>query len=122
MAKAITDAIIDGGLDKMATCTRLTVLSAQPASITEIATTYKLCSVVIDSGDFTKANGDTSGRKCTVGAQTAIIITTSGTATHIAIDDGTDWVVTTCTNQALTANGTNTVTVPAWKLEIADPT
>lgn len=114
--------MIDGGLTKMATCTRLSVLSAQPASITDITTTYKLCSVVIDGTDFTVANGDVSGRKSTVGAQTAIVITTSGTATHVAIDDGTDWIVTTCTSQALTANGTNTVTVPAWKREIADPT
>lgn len=121
MAKAITDAIIDGGLDKMMTCDRLTVLSAQPTSITDITTTYKLCSIPLGSVEFTKANGDTSGRKCTVAQQTGMLITTSGTATHVAIDDGTDWVVTTCTSQALTANGTNTVTVPAWKLEIADP-
>lgn len=27
----------------------------------------------------------------------------------------------TCTSQALTANGSNTVDFPAWKIEVADP-
>ena len=120
MAKLLTDAMIDGGLDKVATCTRITVLSAEPASIADITTNYKLATTTLAGGDFTKANGDVSGRKTTVAQKTGVSITASGTATHVAIDDGTDYVVTTCTSQALTSGGT--VTIPAWKLEIADPT
>lgn len=120
MAKLMTDAMIDGGLDKTATCTTLAVCAGQPTSYADIAT-RTLASVTIDSGDFTKANGDTSGRKTTVGQQSSVSITASGTADHVAIKDGTaDYVITTCTSQALTSGGT--VTIPAWKQEIADPT
>ena len=120
MAKLMTDAMIDGGLTAMSTCTRISVLSAEPASITDITTTYMLATTSLTGGDFTIADGDVSGRKDTVAQKAAISITNSGTATHVAIDDGTDYIVTTCTSQALTAGGT--VTIPTWKREIADPT
>jgi hypothetical protein len=29
--------------------------------------------------------------------------------------------VTTCTSQAVTANGSNTINIPAWDIEFADP-
>jgi hypothetical protein len=48
-------------------------------------------------------------------------VDTTGTATHVALCDGTNLLyVTTCTSQALTA--ANTVNFPSWKIEIADPT
>ena len=81
--------------------------------------------MVSDSGDFTKANGDTSGRKVTISAQTGVLIDSSGTGTHIALirtADSTLIYVTTCTSQAVTANGSNTVNMPAWDVELADPT
>lgn len=119
MAKFIADSVLDTALDKVATGTILTVCSAQPTTRTEAVTTYKLADVVVDSGDYTKANGDTSGRKVTVAAQADIAIDSSGTATHIAICDASNvLLVTTCTSQALTSGGT--VTVPAFDYEIAD--
>jgi len=49
-------------------------------------------------------------------------IDTSGTATHIALDDGTTLrYVTTCTSLALTSGAGNTVNFPAWDVEVADP-
>jgi hypothetical protein len=54
-----------------------------------------------------------------------VLIDTSGTATHVAllfVGSVTLLYVTTCTSQALTANGSNTVNFPAWDIEIADPT
>ena len=98
---------------------------AQPTTYTEANATYALADIVIDSGDFTKANGDTSGRKITIGAQSSVLIDASGTATHVALvitGSSTLLYGTTCTSQALTANGSNTVNVPAWDIEIADPT
>jgi hypothetical protein len=118
MAKVETSAMTDGGLTKMGTCTTMTICAGQPTSYADIAA-RKLASVTIASGDFTLATGDVSGRKSTVGAKTGISITTSGTADHVAIDDGTNYIVTTCTSQALTAGGT--VSTPAWKKEIAAP-
>ena len=119
MAKIATDAMIDGGLDKVDNCVTLTVCAGQPTSQADIAV-KKLATVVIDAADFTKANGDVSGRKVTIGAQADMAITATGTADHVAIDDGTDYVITTATSQALTSGGT--VTTPAYDYEIGDPT
>ncbi len=118
MAKAASDGFIDGGLDAIDGSTTLSVCSAEPANQAAIAG-LALATVVIDGSDFTKANGDVSGRKVTVGQQTDVSISASGTANHVVIDDGTDFYATTCTSQALTSGGT--VTVPAWDIEIADP-
>ena len=118
MAKFLGDAVLDAALDELATGTRLVVCSGQPANYAGIAS-VALADETLTSGDFTKANGDSSGRKVTVAQQSSIDIDSSGTATHVSIDDGSNLLaVTTCTSQALTSGGT--VTVPAFKLEIAD--
>lgn len=125
MAKSANDLIMDAGLDVIATATRQIACSAQPTTFTEANATYALADVTMAGGDFTKANGDTSGRKVTMGAKSGALIDASGTATHVAlvrVSDSTLLYVTTCTSQALTANGTNTVNFPAWKIEIGDPT
>lgn len=120
MAKSASTTVLDGGLDKIALCTRLVVCSGQPANFAGIAAVL-LASVVLAGGDFTKSAGDVSGRKVRVAQKAAVAITNSGTATHIAMDDGTTLhTVTTCTSQALTSGGT--VTVPAHDWEFSDPT
>jgi hypothetical protein len=125
MAKAANDAVMDAALDVVATATVMVACSAQPTTYAEAVTTYALADVVMAGGDYTKANGDASGRKVTMGAKSGVLIDVSGTATHVAlarVADTTLVYVTTCTAQALTANGSNTVSFPAWKIEIADPT
>jgi len=125
MAKAIPDAILDKTLDEIATATRMILCNAQPTTYTEANATFALSDVTLSGGDFTKANGDTSGRKVTISAKTGVLIDTSGTGNHIAlvrVSDTTLIYVTTCTSQAVTANGSNTVNFPAWDVEIADPT
>ena len=120
MSKFASDSVLDALLDKVATGTILTVCSTQPTTRTEAVTTYKLADVVTDSGDFAKADGDTSGRKVTIAQQTDVPVDSNGTATHVAICDGSNLLyVTTCTSQVLTSG--NTVTVPAWKIEVSDP-
>lgn len=124
MAKAIPDAILDKTLDEIATATRQILCSAQPTTYTEANSTYALADVTLSGADFAKANGDTSGRKVTVAAKSSVLIDTSGTGNHIAlvrVSDTTLIYVTTCTSQAVTANGSNTVNFPAWDVEIADP-
>lgn len=125
MAKATPDDVLDAFLDEIALATMLYVCSAQPANFAGIAA-VTLASVALTpgdgGGDFTIANGDTSGRKLTVAQQAAISITASGTANHIvlAISGSSRLIyITTCTSQALTSGGT--VTVPAWDIEVADP-
>jgi hypothetical protein len=121
MGKAVPDAILDAMADAIiAAATTEYVCSAEPANFAGIAA-VALADVTIDSGDFTKANGDASGRKVTIGQQASVPIDSSGTATHVVLASGSVLLyVTTCTSQALTAAGT--VTIPAWRIEIADPT
>ena len=125
MAKSVHDDVLDGALNIVKNnATRQVACSAEPTTYTEGNATYALADITVASGDFTAANGSTSGRKLTVGAKTGALIDASGTATHIALLDVTGaklLYVTTCTNQALTANGSNTVNFPSWKFEIADP-
>lgn len=121
MGKAASTAVLDATLDKIATGVLMIVCSAQPTTYAEATATYALADVTLTSGDFTKAAGDTSGRKVTVAAKTGFNVDSSGTATHVAIVDGSALlIVTTCTSQALTAG--NTVNTPAFKYESGAPT
>lgn len=120
MAKRVHDAVLDGAFAVLDDGTTMTVCSQEPTTRAEAVTTYMLASVAVAPADFTVADGNASGRKCTIAQKTNVSITNSGMATHIAISDGTRLLyVTTCTSQALTAGGT--VTIPAWRVEIADP-
>lgn len=124
MAKTVHNDVLDGasGIIK-SNCNLMTVCSTEPTTRTEAITTYALADVAMASGDFTQADGDTSGRKATVAAKSGIVIDASGTATHIALVDGTRLLyVTSCASQALAANGSNIVDFPAWDIEIRDPT
>jgi hypothetical protein len=93
--------------------------------VAEAITTYMLAIKTISSSDYTgPSDGDVSGRKVRVNAQTGISVTNSGTAQHIALVKNTSTTallyVTTTTSQALTAG--NTVNTPVWDIEILDPT
>lgn len=116
MGKRADTAFLDPILDKIATCTLLSICSAEPANKAAVAG-LTLASVVIAGVDFTKAAGDVSGRKVTVAQQAAMSIVASGSATHVVMDDATDLYITTCTSQLLTFGGT--VTNPAFDVEIA---
>jgi len=120
MTKFFVDTILDAPLDDFALATRQVVCSAAPANFAGIAA-VALADVAIDGTDFTKADGDVSGRKTTVAQQANVPIDASGTATHVAYDDGaTLLAVTECTSQVLTSGGT--VTVPTHDAEFGDPT
>lgn len=81
-----------------------------------------LSAVAMVTGDFTIADGDTSGRKVSVAQKTGVSIHTTGTADHVALVDSAAKVlqlVTTATAQGLTSG--NTMTFNAFDDEIADP-
>lgn len=124
MGKFIIDAAPDAHLAVIAAATRVVVCSAQPANFAGIAA-VALADIAVTpgagNGDFVIADGDVSGRKLTLAQQTDVDIDTSGTATHISFDNGSTLLaVTTCVSQALTDTGT--VTIPAFDIEVADPT
>lgn len=131
MAKWQNDLMLDAALNYIKTnATRLCVCSAQPATYAEATTTYdggaskyKLAILTIDSDDFTGPADDTSGRKLTVNEGAGITVDATASATHVALCDASGEAllyVTTCTEQSLTSG--NTVTVPAWVINIEDPT
>lgn len=121
MAKSVHNDVLDGAWNIFNDGDLMTACSAEPTTRTEAVTTYALADVALTPGtDFTIADGDTSGRKCTVAAKAGVTVDVTGDATHVAVVDGTRLLyVTTCTTQTLTA--TNTVDFPAWKAEILDP-
>lgn len=122
MAKSIADSVLDAALDKIATADLMTVCNAEPTTRTEAVTTFALADQAMVGGDYTKANGDTSGRKTTVAAKAGITVDTTGTGDHVALVDATELllVTTAAVGVALTSGGT--VDVSAFKDEIADPT
>lgn len=123
MAKFIPDAVLDVLLDEIATGTRLVVCSGQPSNYADIAAVALADATLTPgdgNGDYTIGNGDVSGRKVTIAQQANVDIDSSGDATHVSIDDGANLLaVTTCTTQTLTSGGT--VTVPAFDIEVSDP-
>ena len=124
MAKAMNDLFADAAFDYLDQCDLMILCSAQPTTYAEATSTYALADAAMTPDtDFTKANGDTNGRKVTMAAKSSINVDSSGTATHVALclsGDTTLRYVTTCTSQAVTSG--NTVNFPAWDIEIADPT
>ena len=122
MAKSVNNDVLDGAFDVLDQANLMTACNAEPTTRTEAVTTYALADVaMVPDTDYTKADGDVSGRKVTVAAKSSVLVDTTGTATHVALVDGTRLLyVTTCTSQALTAG--NNVNFPAWDVEILDPT
>lgn len=123
MGKQAPDATIDSMFDYIDQSTIVHVCTAEPANYAGIAAVSLASAAMTADTDYTKANGDVSGRKVTMAAKNAVAVALSGTATHIAlarVADSTLRYVTTCTSQALTAG--NTVNIPAWKVEVGDPT
>jgi hypothetical protein len=117
MGKLVPDAIIDLMLAE-AEGTAIHICTAEPANYAGISA-VQLATATI-SGSYAKANGDTSGRKNTLPAQTDLSIATTGSATHVVVSNGSDTMrlVTTCTTQALTSGGT--VSTSAFAHEILD--
>lgn len=122
MPKWANDLMMDAALDYVAGATEMyacTTLDTTPTR-TEIVAADLAGPVTMAGGDFTKADGDTNGRKTTVAAKNGVSVHTSGTAVDVALTDATNArYTTTCTSQALTSG--NTVNFPAWKIEVADP-
>lgn len=121
MAKSIADSVYDAATNAVKNATGLTMsaCSAQPTTLAEANSTYKLAAVALAASDVT-ASG-TSGRTGTVAAKAGVAVDTAGTATHVALYSSTELlVVTTTTSTALASGGT--VDFATWSWTYADPT
>ena len=127
MAKYQNDSMLDAALDWIKTNVKATcVLTAQPTLLSECSASTHLAVAALTTASFTLGNGDVSGRKVTIAAQTTIAVTSTGVASHVALystvaaSSGLHYV-TICTTQVL-GSTLNAVTIPAWDIEIADTT
>lgn len=124
MAKLLHDDVFDNGLNAIKTnANKMVACSTQPTTYAEANATYALADVAMTSDDYTISNGDVSGRKLRVAAKSSVNIDSSGTYQHLALVDTVNsklLAVTTGTSQVLTAG--NTIDIPAWDIELADPT
>ena len=130
MARSAHDDVLDDGLDAMkaevdAVAGEMTICEGEPTTFEHAdsnkgTATGKVLARVVNP--TLTIEDDTSGRKCTISAESDVTIDISGDADHIALTDGSSklWFVTTCTEQALVAAGT--VDIPAWKINVKDPT
>jgi len=129
MGKSVHDDVLDQLLNYIKNNgTRISVCETQPTTYAEATTNkgsggYKLAIKTLTSGNYSgPANGDVSGRKLTKSQDDNITVDVTGTAQHIAISDATNsklLLVTTCTSISITAAGQ--ITIPAWDMEVADP-
>lgn len=117
MAKSASLGILNAPLNIVDGFNRLTVCSAEPTSIANIAA-VALADVTLAAGDTTIA-ADGTGRKVTVSAKAGVPVDATGAPTHLVIDDGTDYVVTTCSGPGLTQG--STVNVPSFAVRMPQP-
>ncbi len=129
MAKWSNDNVMDKGLEWIQNnCDREILCSAQPTNYTEANATYAVADAPLTSGsagDFTIADGDTSGRKITVAAKSNMDVDSAGDGNHIAlVDDAAGGTLMYVTTLATPRNGLlvgDKVNFPAWDIELYDP-
>src|SRR5690606_42096707 len=90
MTNFVRDAAMDAAFDTGANAaTTLHVCSGNPLDRATVLAN-SLGSVAIDNTAFTKADGDTSGRKVTIAQQSIASASAPGTAHVVAVVDGSD--------------------------------
>ena len=127
MAATMPDTTVDAALDRIALSTAVHICSSSPANHAAIAAVslgnYTL-TAGDGNGDWTIANGDVSGRKITLGAQSGNNGTATGTpgaATFLAFTDGTTLHYVTDGDGDTITSG-SPFTIAAYDvLEITDP-
>lgn len=120
MAKWLNDSALDALLGVIDNGTIMTVCSAQPANRTEAVTTYALADVSLSGGDFSIGNGSPNGRTLTIASKSGVTVDATGTATHVAISDGSNLLaVTTCTSKGVDSG--DTLNIPSWTVNVSDP-
>jgi hypothetical protein len=120
MGKLVHNDVLDAALNEIATATELYICTAEPTSRANADSISVIAAHTLTGGDFTNADGDTSGRKVTISAQNGLTADAAGTANHIALCDSSDLLyVTTFTGTVVAIS--DTINVGSWKAELADP-
>lgn len=125
MTDLVDNDVLDGALDIFALATTLHICSGDPttraAAITNTLGNYTL-TAGDGGGDYTIAEGDTSGRKVTVAAQTGNNADGDGTGAVVCGIDATRLIYKAdlAATQAITSG--NPLDVATFDFEIRDPT
>lgn len=123
MAKWVNPAVLDAALAEIAGADSMAVLSGAATSFGE-ATSKTLASVAMAPSDFSLSAGSPDGRRVAIASKTDVLITATGTATHVALIDAATstllYVTTTNEPVALAADGR--LTIDAWDISIGEPT
>ncbi|MEO1529441.1 MAG: hypothetical protein AAFX06_28805 [Planctomycetota bacterium] len=124
------DAVYDVALDEIANnCDLMVVLEGAPNNFADAnanngaGSGQKIAEVAMVPGDFTKANGDTSGRKVTSAAKNSQAVVADGNADHVAYLDTGNSRILHYYEMAAPRNGlttADTVNFPVHDLEIRD--
>jgi hypothetical protein len=124
-APVIFDPVYDAALAKLATCTRVSACTAPPANFAGIAAVsvgnYTLTAGT-GNGDWLIADGDTSGRKITLLAQSGNNGTATGAAECLAFDDGTTLLGIIDASGQTINNGSPWTIAQVKVYEFSDPT
>lgn len=119
----VDDTVLDASCNEIATADRVDVCTQEPLNITEARTTYSIGNYTLVGGDYTVADGDTSGRKVSLNNnKTGNNATGSGNAVCLA------WTTATVVKAVSpgdndTLNSGSPFTVNAGKIaEFPDPT
>lgn len=121
MGKSISDTVYDAALDRVALANTMYLCNGEPSTYAEVLSN-SLGSVSIDTTDFSNANGDTSGRKTTVAAQTGISVTRTSTLDHVALVDSAQILLAVTTHAATAITSGDSRNSAAFDLELRDPT
>jgi len=116
------DRVFDEGLNIVSSGKKLCLCTTQPTDkATSTGDYMRGISTHLDFDAIANSTMTAGGRKLPVQATSNIAISSSGPIHHIAIITGTTLLyVTMCTTRLATTS--DTVTVPAWRIEINDPT
>lgn len=125
MAKWAHDDMLDTALQYIRNNAKsICVLTAQPTLLSECVAATVLAFTTLNTA-MTIQDGVVSGRRITIPIAATVAVNATGVASHVAIystvtgSSGLHYV-TQCSTQALTSTS-NQVTIPAWNIEIADP-
>jgi hypothetical protein len=98
----------------------INLCSTLPTTFIEATSTYMLAQGALTNADYTLADGDVSGRKVTLAAQSGLVVSVQGTTAYAAITDsiGSDLLICIpCGALLLYVGNTANTTASDWEIQ-----
>lgn len=125
MSPTVHNDVLDAACDKIATATAVHACTSEPANhagIAAVSVGNYVLTAGDGNGDWTVADGDTSGRKVSLGAQSGNNGTATGAANYLVYTDGTTLLYVT-DGDGDTVNSGSPWSIAAYDVaEFGDPT